>query len=90
MFFCLIFFFVKDVIIPKELRKTISSPSYTVKHLRLSISQSFTTRDEIGELVDSLLWISPLPDILLMECSSKSEHYFDRISIKVLHLFHII
>ena len=91
MFFLFIylFFLVKDVIIPKELRKTISSPSYNVKHLRILIYQSFT-RDEIGELVDSLLWISPLPDILSMECSNKSEHDFDQISIKVLHLFPII
>ena len=52
----------------------------------VSISKSFT-RDEIGELVDSLLWISPLPDILSIECSNNSKPDFDQISLKVSHLF---
>ncbi|XP_050289693.1 F-box/FBD/LRR-repeat protein At3g26920-like [Quercus robur] len=71
----------ENAIIPKELRETLPSPSYNVKHLMVSISKSFT-RDEIGELVDSLLWISPLPDILSMECSKNSKPDFDQISLK--------
>jgi hypothetical protein len=77
---------MKSVILAKELRECIPSPSYNVKHLKLSIS-SFTRRD-ISELVDTLLWISPRPDILSIECiSDKSAPEFDKISIKVLHLF---
>lgn len=77
---------MKNAIIPKEFRETLPSPSYKVKHLMVSISKSFT-RDEIGELVDSLLWISPLPDILSIECSNNSKPDFDQISLKVSHLF---
>lgn len=77
---------MKNVIIPKELRETLPLPSYNVKHLKPSISLS-VLRDEIGELLDSLLWISPLPDILSMEFSNNSIPDFDHISLKVLHLF---
>ncbi len=76
---------MKSVILAKELRECIPSPSYNIKHLKLSIS-SFTRRD-ISELVDNLLWISPRPDILSIECISRSAPEFDKISIKVLHLF---
>jgi hypothetical protein len=79
---------MKSVILAKELRECIPSPSYNVKHLKLSVS-SFTRRD-ISELVDTLLWISPRPDILSIECisgSADSAPEFDKISIKVLHLF---
>ena len=76
---------MKSVILAKELRECIPSPSYNVKHLKLSIL-SFTRRD-ISELVDNLLWISPRPDILSIECRNGSAPEFDKISIKVLHLF---
>ena len=76
---------MKSVILAKELRECIPSPSYNVKHLKLSIF-SFTRRD-ISELVDNLLWISPRPDILSIECRNRSAPEFDKISIKVLHLF---
>uniref|UniRef100_A0A7N2LMJ7 At1g61320/AtMIF1 LRR domain-containing protein n=1 Tax=Quercus lobata TaxID=97700 RepID=A0A7N2LMJ7_QUELO len=79
----------ENAIIPKEFRETLPSPSYNVKHLMVSISKSFT-RDEIGELVDSLLWISPLPDILSMECSKNSKPDFDQISLKMILLEHFI
>ncbi|KAL4625804.1 hypothetical protein ACB092_05G050900 [Castanea dentata] len=70
-------FFVKDVIIPKELRETLPSPLYNVKHLKLSIPPPFT-RYNFKELLDGLLWISPLPDMLVIEsCRSiiKLAHY---------------
>ena len=78
---------MKNAIIPKEFRETLPSPSYNVKHIMVTISKSHT-RDEIGDqLVDSLLWISPLPDILSIECSNNSKPDFDQISLKVSHLF---
>jgi hypothetical protein len=73
------------MIIPKEWRDALPSPSYSVKHLKLSISQS-CTRHEIGELVDSFLWISPLEDILSIKCSKKFRPDFEKIFVKVLHL----
>ncbi|GMY34621.1 F-box/FBD/LRR-repeat protein At3g52680-like isoform X1 [Fagus crenata] len=71
-------------IIPKELRETVSSPSYNVKHLHLyqpSSALSYT-RHEINELMDSLLWISPLLDILTIECSCKGFPDFYKITFK--------
>ncbi|XP_030967425.1 uncharacterized protein LOC115987951 [Quercus lobata] len=44
----------------------VSSPSYKVKQLKVEISKSFTTHEFI-ELVDSLLWISPLLELLLIK-----------------------
>ncbi|XP_050279352.1 uncharacterized protein LOC126720657 isoform X3 [Quercus robur] len=55
----------KDMVIPKELRDIVSSPSYKVKQLKVEISKSFTTHEFI-ELVDSLLWISPRLELLLI------------------------
>ncbi|XP_050280144.1 putative F-box/LRR-repeat protein At4g00320 [Quercus robur] len=55
----------KDMVIPKELRDIVSSPSYRVKQLKVEISKSFTTHEFI-ELVDSLLWISPRLELLLI------------------------
>ena len=80
---------MKNAIIPKRLRKTVSSPAYNVKHLHLFLSSPLSfTRYAIGELVDSLLWISPLLDILTIEAGSifKPDDY-DKISFKVLYLF---
>ena len=76
---------MKNISIPKELRETLPSPSYNVKHLKLSISQSFP-RNEIDKLLDSLLWIFPLPDFLSMKFSYKSFLDFDQITLKVLNL----
>lgn len=55
----------KDMVIPKELRDTLSSPSYKVKQLMVQILKSFTA-DEFIELVDNLLWISPHLELLLI------------------------
>ena len=80
---------MKNAIILKRLRKTVSSPAYNVKHLHLILSSPLSfTRYAIGELVDSLLWISPLLDILTIEAGSifKPDDY-DKISFKVLYLF---
>jgi hypothetical protein len=52
--------------IPKKLRETLPSPSYKVKQLKVQLTESFIGL-EIVELVDSLLWISPLPEIMLIE-----------------------
>jgi hypothetical protein len=52
--------------IPKKLRETLPSPSYKVKQLKVKLTESFIGL-EIVELVDSLLWISPLPEIMLIE-----------------------
>ena len=41
------------MVIPKELRDTLSSPSYKVKQLMVQILKSFTA-DEFIELVDNL------------------------------------
>ncbi|XP_062158832.1 uncharacterized protein LOC133866329 [Alnus glutinosa] len=59
----------KSLIAPKELRETLPSPLYNVKHLKLKVWYHVydRMRDEIIELVDSLLWISPLLEILLIE-----------------------
>uniref|UniRef100_A0A7N2L6U6 At1g61320/AtMIF1 LRR domain-containing protein n=1 Tax=Quercus lobata TaxID=97700 RepID=A0A7N2L6U6_QUELO len=55
----------KDLVIPKKLRDSLPSPPYNVKQLKVEISQP-RTGQEIVELVDSLLWISPLPEILII------------------------
>ena len=91
LFVCLI---LKPEIIPKELRETVSSPSYNVKHLHLyrssSSSSLFYTRHEINEIMDSLLWISPLLDILTIECSCKGFPDFYKITFKVSHFFYFL
>jgi hypothetical protein len=71
---------VKSLIAPKELRETLPSPLYNVKHLKLKVWYHGydRMRDEIIELVDSLLWISPLLEILLIEWETG-----DNISFKV-------
>ncbi|KAK7852036.1 hypothetical protein CFP56_040302 [Quercus suber] len=55
----------KDLVIPKKLRDSLPSPSYNVKQLKVETSHP-RTGQEIVELVDSLLWISPLPEILII------------------------
>jgi len=69
---------VKSLIAPKELRETLPSPLYNVKQLKLKVLYR-RPRDEIIELVDSLLWISPLLEILFIEW----ENTGDNISFKV-------
>ena len=91
LFVCLI---LKPEIIPKELRETVSSPSYNVKHLHLyrssSSSSLFYTRHEINEIMDSLLWISPLLDILTIECSCKGFPDFYKITFTVFLFLRIL
>jgi hypothetical protein len=61
-------YFVKSLIAPKELRETLPSPLYNVKQLKLKLyGGNPRYRDEVIELVDALLWISPLLEILLIE-----------------------
>ena len=81
------FFFVKDMVIPKELRDIVSSPSYKVKQLKVEISKSFTTHEFI-ELVDSLLWISPLLELLLRKYGKwiDEDKCYETISFKVLRI----
>ena len=74
------------MIIPKELRETLPSPLYNVKHLKLSIPPPFT-RYKIKELLGGLLWISPLPDMLVMELCRQSDPGFDKIAFDLIHLF---
>ena len=80
-------FFVKDMVIPKELRDIVSSPSYRVKQLKVEISKSFTTHEFI-ELVDSLLWISPRLELLLITHGEwiDKNWYRETISFKVLRI----
>ena len=76
--------FLKDVIIPEELRVTLSSPLYNVKHLKLIIPPPFTEY-KISELLDGFLWISPLPELLVIESNShKSDPDFDKLTFEVL------
>ena len=58
-------FFKKDLVILKKLRDSLPSPSYNVKQLKVETSRP-RTGQEIIELVGSLLWISPLPEILIV------------------------
>ena len=74
------------MIIPKELSETLPSPLYNVKHLKLSIPPPLT-RYKIKELLDGLLWISPLPDMLVIESCRESDHDFDKVAFEVIHLF---
>ncbi|XP_059454254.1 FBD-associated F-box protein At3g52670-like [Corylus avellana] len=53
----------KSVIASKELRETVQSPLYNVKQLKLKVRNPYN----IIELVDALLWISPLLEILWIE-----------------------
>jgi hypothetical protein len=70
------------MVIPRNLRETLPSPSYNVKQLKLQ-TEILSTGIEIAELVDSLLWISPLPEILLIVHSINREPWMDTISFKV-------
>jgi hypothetical protein len=56
-------YFVKNVIASKELRETVQSPLYNVKQLKVKVIDPYN----IIELVDALLWISPLLEILWIE-----------------------
>ena len=70
--------------IPKELRETLPSPSYNVKQLKLDTTELEIAELEIAELMDSLLWISPLPEILLIEHPIDMESWIhSTISFKV-------
>lgn len=63
----------------------VSSPSYKVKQLKVEISKSFTTHEFI-ELVDSLLWTSPLLELLLIKYGKwiDEDKCYETISFKVL------
>jgi hypothetical protein len=80
-----LFFFAKDIVISKELKETLPSPSYNVKQFHLWMSKPFTTH-EIVEIVDNLLWISPLPELLLITHSIGVKRWFETISFKVLRI----
>ena len=73
------------MVIPKELRETVPSPSPNVKQLKVKMSMAFIGH-EIAKLVDNLLWIAPLPEVLLIlyEIYKKPT---DSISFKVLKIF---
>ncbi|XP_050289688.1 uncharacterized protein LOC126727820 [Quercus robur] len=72
---------IQDVIIPKELSETLPSPLYNVKHLKLSIPPPLT-RYKIKELLDGLLWISPLPDMLVIESRRESDPDFNKVAFE--------
>jgi hypothetical protein len=80
---CLIVYFMKSVIIAKDLRENLPSPLYNVKQLKLEAYSSSTR--QIHELVDALLWICPLLEILFIEW--RYGKTIDNISFKVLHMF---
>lgn len=72
------------MITPKELRESQPSPLYDVKQLMLEAC--FTpTRYEINQLVDALLWISPLLENLSIEWRDRDT--FKCISLKVWHIY---
>ena len=75
------------MVTPKELRDTLSSPSYKVKQLMVQILKSFTA-DEFIELVDNLLWISPRLELLLITHGEwiDKKWYRETISFKVLQI----
>ena len=75
------------MVIPKQLRDIVSSPSYRVKQLKVEISKSFTTHEFI-ELVDSLLWISPRLELLLITHGEwiDKNWYRETVSFKVLRI----
>ena len=80
------FVVVKDVVIPKELRDTVPSPSPNVKQLKVEMSTAFIGH-EIAKLVDNLLWIAPLPEVLLILYEIYDDKPMDSISFKVLQIF---
>ena len=71
---------------PKELRETLPSPLYNVKHLKaIIVIPPPSTKYEIGELLDGLLWISTLPELLVIESfCHESNPNFDKLSFEVL------
>ncbi|GMY20406.1 putative F-box protein At1g49610 [Fagus crenata] len=71
----------KDMVIPQQLRETLPSPSYNVKQLKLETGNLVIGLD-IVELMDSLLWIAPLPEILLIALSIDMEPWMDTICFK--------
>jgi hypothetical protein len=72
---------VKSAIASKELRETLQSPLYNVKQLKLSVVDSY----DIIELVDALLWISPLLEILWIESWGEANICF-KVRIAFVHL----
>ncbi|KAK7858232.1 putative f-box/lrr-repeat protein [Quercus suber] len=75
------FYVAKDVVVPKELRDTLPSPSYNVKQLKVAIYQPWNGH-EIDRLVDNLLWISPLPEIVVITCWINVKPWKDTTSFK--------
>ncbi|XP_030965768.1 uncharacterized protein LOC115986647 [Quercus lobata] len=71
----------KDVVIPQELRDTLPSPSYLVKQLKVSLSRP-DTGSEIDKLVDNLLWISPLPEVVVIAYRINVKPWEDTTSFK--------
>uniref|UniRef100_A0A2N9EKW5 At1g61320/AtMIF1 LRR domain-containing protein n=1 Tax=Fagus sylvatica TaxID=28930 RepID=A0A2N9EKW5_FAGSY len=71
----------RDMVIPQQLRETLPSPSYNVKQLKLETGNLVIGLD-IVELMDSLLWIAPLPEILLIALSIDMEPWMDTICFK--------
>ena len=70
------------MVIPQQLRETLPSPSYNVKQLKLETGNLVIGLD-IVELMDSLLWNAPLPEILLIALSIDMEPWMDTICFKV-------
>nr|POE69308.1 hypothetical protein CFP56_42884 [Quercus suber] len=77
------FYVAKDVVVPKELRDTLPSPSYNVKQLKVAIYQPWNGH-EIDRLVDNLLWISPLPEIVVITCWINVKPWKDTTSFKMV------
>ena len=68
------------------MREGLPSSSYKVKQLKVRMSLP-RTGDEIIELLDSLLWIFPLPVILLIAYLVHKELGKETISFKVEQQF---
>jgi hypothetical protein len=78
---------VKSLIAPKELREILPSPLYNVKQLKLKVWNDWypRMRHEIIELVDSLLWISPLLEILFIEWEETGDNISFKVRIAYVH-----
>jgi hypothetical protein len=76
-------YFVKSVIALKELRETLQSPLYNVKQLKVEFRNPYNINIE---LVDALLWISPLLEILWIELLWKDANICFKVRIAYVHL----
>ena len=66
VFICLIWFILKDMIIPRQRNEKLS-PLYDLRHVKLQIRERFLPNGPIlTQLLESLLWFVPRPHTITL------------------------